>query len=75
MHVNRKVMRREEIELLVDQSDVLADVDIKEASKEAKIGWIRTLIVVAVWPLMKRVLLKKVNPKILELIDKIFGLN
>lgn len=64
-------MRRRELEELVDETDVLADVNIKDLAKEAKLGWLKTLLITAVWPILKELLLKKINPKIVEIIDKV----
>lgn len=61
--------RREEIETAVDQTDVLAHIDITEVAKEAKLGWLKTLLVKAVWPLIKPLLLKRLNPVLVNLID------
>ena len=57
----------------VEQTDLFEGIDIKQVSREAKIGWLKTLILVAVWPLIKSVLLQKVNPKIVKIIDQVIN--
>lgn len=64
-------MMRAAIEQQVERMDVLADIDIKEVSKAAKIGWLKTLLIAAVWPLIKKELLKRVNSRIVQLIEDV----
>lgn len=66
-------MRKNQIEQVVFNADLLQDVDIKDVAREAKIGWLKSLIVIAVWPLIKSVLLKRLNPKVVELIDRVIN--
>lgn len=58
----------------VEQSDVLQDFDIKAATKSAKIGWLKSLIIAAVWPLIKKELIKHLNAKIVALIEGVMGI-
>lgn len=62
---------RRQIEASLADKDVFEGIDIKEVTKEAKIGWLKSLLIAAVWPLLKSVLLKKINPKIVDIIDDI----
>lgn len=62
---------RSAIQSIVQDSDIFQDVDIKQTVKEAKIGWLKALIVIAVWPILKSILQKKVNPKLIDLIDDV----
>ena len=55
----------------VNNIDLFQDVNIKEVSKEAKIGWLKTIILVAVWPIIKSILLRKINPRLVDLIDEV----
>lgn len=66
-------MRKNQIEQAVFNADLLQYVNIKEVTKEAKIGWLKSLIVIAVWPLIKSVLLKRLNPKVVDLIDRVIN--
>lgn len=66
-------MRRREIEEAVVQTDVLGAIDIVEVAKEAKLGWLKTILVKAVWPLIKPLLLKRLNPVLVNLIDNILN--
>jgi hypothetical protein len=66
-------MRRLEIENQVEQTDVLAHIDITEVAKEAKLGWLKTILVKAVWPIIKPLLLKRLNPVLVNLIDNILN--
>lgn len=65
---------RAAIEQQVEQTDVLADIDIKDVSKAAKIGWLKTLLIAAVWPLIKKELLKRLNSRIVQLIEDVISL-
>lgn len=64
---------RSQIEQAVEQTDVLDDIDIKSAAKEAKIGWVKTLLIAALWPLLKKVLLKKINRRVVEIIEQVLN--
>lgn len=55
----------------VNNVDLFEDVNIREVSKEAKIGWLKTIILVAVWPIIKSILLRKISPKLVDLIDEV----
>lgn len=66
-------MRRREIEIEVEQTDVLAGIDIVEVAKEAKLGWIKVLLIKTVWPIIKPLLLKRLNPVLVNLIDNILN--
>lgn len=64
---------RAAIEKQVEQTDVLADIDIKAIAKEAKIGWVKTLLIAALWPVLKGLLLKKLNARIVQIIEDVIG--
>jgi hypothetical protein len=55
----------------VNNIDLFQDVNIRDVSKEAKIGWLKTIILVAVWPIIKSILLRKISPKLVDLIDDV----
>lgn len=55
----------------VNNVDLFQDVNIREVSKEARIGWLKTIILVAVWPIIKSILLRKISPKLVDLIDEV----
>jgi len=55
----------------VNNTDLFEDVNIRDVSKEAKIGWLKTLILVAVWPIIKSILLRKISPRLVDLIDEV----
>lgn len=55
----------------VNNTDLFEDVNIRDVSKEAKIGWLKTIILVAVWPIIKSILLRKISPKLVDLIDEV----
>lgn len=67
-------MNRDSIEEYVYTTDLL-DVDIKRVAKSAKIGWLKSLIIIAVWPLIKHELLKHMNPKIVNFLDDVLNGN
>lgn len=64
-------MRRREIEETIDNTDVLAHIDIVEVAKEAKLNWLKVLLIKTVWPLIKPLLLKRLNPVLVNLIDSL----
>lgn len=64
-------MRRIEVEIAVEETDVLAHIDIVEVAKEAKLGWLKVLLIKTVWPLIKPLLLKRLNPVLVNLIDSL----
>lgn len=64
-------MRRREVEIAVEETDVLAHIDIVEVAKEAKLGWLKVLLIKTVWPLIKPLLLKRLNPVLVNLIDSL----
>jgi len=66
-------MRRLQIQEAVESTDVLSDFDIKDAVKKAKVGWLKALIIAAVWPLIKKELLKHLNARIVLLIEDVIN--
>ena len=62
---------RAQIVNAVENTDVLEGIHIKAIAKEAKIGWVKTLLIAALWPVLKGLLLKKVNARIVQLIENV----
>lgn len=62
---------RARIEQAIEQTDILQDIDIKAVAKESKLGWVKTLLIAAVWPLIKKALSKKIAPKIVDIIENV----
>lgn len=63
--------RRAEIMMAVDQVDLLADVKPEELAKEAKLGWLKRLLIIAVWPLIKPFIAQKIGNRLAEVLEDI----
>lgn len=64
-------MRRREIIEYVNEVDLLADVTPQELAKEAKLGWLKKLLIIAIWPLIKPFLAKKIGVKLTEVLENV----
>ena len=64
-------MRRKEILMAVDQVDFLADVKPEELAKEAKLGWLKRLLIIAIWPIIKPFIAKKIGVKLADVLENI----
>lgn len=62
-------MKRSEIEFEVAHADYLSDINPAELSKGAKLNFFARLILNAIWPYLKVELAKRINPKIVDIID------
>lgn len=61
-------MRRREVEMILEQHDLLEDIKPEELAKEAKLGWLKRLLIIAVWPIIKPFIAKKVGSKVADII-------
>lgn len=65
--------RLEIIQQRVEHEKLLDSIDIREVAKEAKLGWVKTLLLLAVWPLIKPILAKKLDPKVIKIIEDLLN--
>lgn len=61
-------MRKQEIIMEVRSNDLLEYIKPEELAKEAKLGWLKRLLIIAVWPLIKPFIAKKVGEKVADII-------
>lgn len=64
-------MRRREVEIILEQHDLLEDIKPEELAKEAKLGWLKRLLIIAVWPIIKPFIAKKVGSKVADIIGNL----
>jgi len=64
-------MRRSEIESLVADVDLLENVTPQDLAKEAKLGWVKRLLFLAVWPLIKPFLARKLGQNVTDLLGRV----
>lgn len=64
-------MRREYVIQELQKTDLLSDVTPQDLAKEAKLGWIKRLLIIAVWPLIKPYIQKKIGEKLADSIELI----
>lgn len=62
-------MRKAFVMQQIEQTDLLADITPQDLAKEAKLGWIKKLLIVAIWPLIKPYIAKKIGSKLAEILD------
>lgn len=53
----------------IQQTDLLADITPQDLAKEAKLGWLKKLLIVAIWPLIKPFIAKKIGEKLANILD------
>lgn len=63
--------RRLQIEQAVSNTDIFEDIDIKDVLKESKVGWLKTLLIAALWPTLKKILSARLNPKLVAIIEQV----
>jgi len=66
-------MRRSEIESLVADVDLLENVTPQDLAKEAKLGWVKRLLFLAVWPLIKPFLARKLGERVVDVLGNILA--
>jgi|GEM_PF-4435697 len=66
-------MRRSEIESLVAEVDLLENVTPQDLAKEAKLGWVKRLLFLAVWPLIKPFLARKLGERVVDVLGNILA--
>jgi hypothetical protein len=62
-------MRKAFVMQQIEQTDLLADINPHDLAKEAKLGWLKKLLIVAIWPLIKPYIAKKIGAKLAEILD------
>lgn len=62
-------MRRREVIEYVQEVDLLADVTPQDLAKEAKLGWLKKILIIAIWPLIKPFIAKKVGLKLADVLE------
>lgn len=62
-------MRKAFVIQQIEQADLLADITPQDLAKEAKLGWLKKLLIVAIWPLIKPYIASKVSAKLANLLD------
>lgn len=53
----------------IEETDLLADINPNELAKEAKLGWLKKILIVAIWPLIKPFIQRKIGLKLAEVLD------
>lgn len=64
-------MRRRELIEYVKEVDLLADVSPQDLAKEAKLSWIKKILIIAIWPIIKPFIAKKIGAKLAEVLEGI----
>jgi len=64
-------MRRREVIEAIQEVDLLADVNPQELAKEAKLGWLKRLLIIAVWPLIKPYIASKIGARLAEVLENL----
>jgi len=62
-------MRRREIIQAVQEVDLLEGVSPQELAKEAKLGWLKRILIIAIWPLIKPYIASKIGAKLAEVLE------
>jgi len=62
-------MRKAFVMQQIEQTDLLADITPQDLAKEAKLGWLKKLLIVAIWPLIKPFIAKKIGEKLANILD------
>ena len=62
-------MRRREVIEYVQEVDLLADVTPQDLAKEAKLGWLKKILIIAIWPLIKPFIAKKVGERLADVLE------
>lgn len=62
-------MRRRELIEYVQEVDLLADVTPQDLAKEAKLGWLKKLLIIAIWPLIKPFIAKKIGERLANVLE------
>lgn len=53
----------------INDTDLLADITPHDLAKEAKLGWLKKILIIAIWPLIKPYIQKKIGEKLTEILD------
>lgn len=64
-------MRREYVLQEISNVDLLSDITPQELAKEAKLGWLKKLLIIAIWPLIKPFIAKKIGEKLADALENI----
>lgn len=62
-------MRRRVLDV-VQSTDFLEDVKPEELAKDAKLGWLKRIIIIAIWPLIKPFIAKKIGDRLTEVLEE-----
>lgn len=62
-------MRRRELIEYVQEVDLLADVTPQDLAKEAKLGWLKKILIIAIWPLIKPFIAKKIGERLANVLE------
>lgn len=62
-------MRKAFVMQQIEQADLLADITPQELAKEAKLGWLKKLLIVAIWPLIKPFIAKRIGENLANILD------
>ena len=64
-------MNRSQIEASLEGIDLLEDVTPQQLATEAKLGWLKRILFLAVWPLIKPYLARKLGVKVADVLEGI----
>lgn len=64
-------MRKAFVMQQIEQTDLLADITPQDLAKEAKLGWLKKILIVAIWPLIKPFIAKKIGEKLANILDEL----
>lgn len=64
-------MRRREVLMAIEEVDLLQDIKPEELAKEAKLGWLKRLLIIAIWPIIKPFIAKKIGAKLADVLENI----
>ena len=64
-------MNRSQIEASLEGIDLLEDVTPQQLATEAKLGWLKRILFIAVWNLIKPYLARKLGVKVADVLEGI----
>jgi len=62
-------MNRSQIEASLEGIDLLEDVTPQQLATEAKLGWLKRVLFIAVWPWIKPYLARKIGVKFADVLE------
>lgn len=65
-------MRKAFVMQQIEETDLLADINPQDLAKEAKLGWLKKILIIAIWPLIKPYISKKIGTKLADILDDLF---